>query len=283
MKIYEITSRTQNEQAIHRELIRLHESINEVTMPDAITAPVAATTGLLSKLKSAVLTVLKAASWFFLLEPFAEFFLNMRTASKNLESDKSPDAEKRFQEELVIQVGMLVSAIAAGLLTKGIFRTVTGLLGFVKYIPIVGAPIGGIIEMLSAGAQVYVLKELASDKGRAAIAGLLTGTIFGQHLNGVKEIGTLVTDAVAFFTKTVNDAISNGEKPAADPSKETPADSKTDASKAPETKAAQLDAAPVAKPKNPDELDWTPKPGEEVYTPAGYGRSASGRLTIKPY
>lgn len=268
MKIYEITTRTINEQAIHRELIRLHE----VSMPDAITAPVAAGASLLSKAKSAVLTVLKAASWFFLLEPFADFFMNMKTASDNLKADNSPEAEHRYQEEVVVQVGMLVSAIAAGLLTKGIFKTVTGFLGFVRYVPLVGPVIAGIIEMLSAGAQVYVLRELASDKGRAAIASLLTGTILGQHLNGVKAIGTGVTDAVAFFTKTVNDAISGSETPAKETPKEKPVDTKE------EPKAAET--PPVKPVVDPNALDWTPQPGEEVYTPAGYKRTASGRLTI---
>jgi hypothetical protein len=277
MKIYEITSRTHNEQTIQKELIRLHESITEITAPAVVAAPIEAGASLLSKAKSAVLSLLKLAGWFFLAEPFYNFFTNMKTASDNLKGDSSPEAQKKYQEELVIQVGMLVSAIAAGLLSRGIIRTVAGLLGFVRYIPVIGPIIAGIIEILSASAQVYVLRELASDKGRIAIANVLTGTVLGTQINGVKAIGTGVTDAVAFFTKTVNDAISQDAsvKPTDEKSKETPAEP----TKEPEASAAPAET-PKAKPKNPDELDWTPQPGEQVYTPAGFKRSPSGRLTI---
>lgn len=280
MKIYEITSRIPNEQLIHKELTRLSNTINE----DANAPIVAAGPGFLASAGAVVMKVLSAASWFFLLKPFGEFFYNMSTIEDNLKNDKSPDAEKRYHEELIIQIGMLVAAVAAGLLTKGVFGTVTGFLKLVKYIPVVGPIIANIISMLSAAAQVYVLKELASEEGRTAIANLLTGNILGKYgnlpVNGIKLIGDGVNDAIQFFSKVVNDALgqttdkSATDKPEADkPEADKPDTAKPEADTAPAEKTASV-------AKDPDDLDWTPKPGEELYTPSNMKRSASGRLTL---
>ena len=280
MKIYEITSRTPNEQLINRELINLSKAVSKITerslyenaASDALPAA-AASPGVFSRLGSAIMSLAKIATWGFILKPFWDFYQNMKTASDNLKDSKSPDAEKKYNEEVVTQVGMLVAAIAAGLLTKGIFSTVTGFLGFIRYVPFIGPIISKIIGFLSTGAQLYVLKELTSQEGRTQIANIVSGTILGEHFD-VKDIGTLVIAGVNYFTKLINDAIDHdaGKKSEEPKLNDTTADatSTTDANTPTETPVA-----PTATEK------WELPQGAN-YTPAGMYRDKAGRLSMNP-
>jgi hypothetical protein len=272
MKIYEITSRTPNEQLINEELKKLSEAISRFQpINESTTAPVSAASGFFSKSMSAVLKFLKGVSLFYLAKPFYKCYTNMQTAEENLKDDKSPDAEKRYNEELVIQVGLLVAGIASALLTMGVFKTATAFLGFIRYVPFVGPIIANIINLLSASAQVYVLSELSSVEGRNKLAKLLTGTILG---NGVKGLGTGVVEAYKYIADVVNSALDEEakttatEKPAdnsnekpADKSAETPAAAASPSNNEPKT----TDTPPEPVKKNPNALDWTKDDGQPKY------------------
>jgi len=286
MKIYEITTRTPNEQLINTQLTHLYEAAV------AAEAAAASSPGIFSKAASGFLFVMKKIGLFYLLKPFLTYYNNMKTAEENLKVDSTPEAQHRYNEIQAVQVGMLVSGLAAGFLTVGIFKTVTSFLGFLRYIPFVGPMLASTIELFSVTARTYILKELSSEEGRTKLADLLVGTIIGTntHINGVTGIGTGVVDAFKYFSSVINKALDqeNGTKPDETPPLDAPAgtdkpaniaapdSTSTPAVNAPDTTATKADK------KNPNEIDWTPQPGEEVYTPDGFGRSASGRLTLGP-
>lgn len=291
MKIYEITTRTPNEQLINSQLTQLYEAAV------AATAASAAAPGIFSKAASGFMFVMRKIGLFYLLKPFLTYYNNMKTAEDNLKVDSSPEAQHRYNEIQAVQVGLLVSGVAAGFLTIGIFKSATAFLGFLKYIPFVGPMLVSTIELFSITARTYILKELSSEEGRTKLADLLVGTIVGTntHINGVTGIGTGVVDAFKYFSNVINKAIDqeNGAKPDETKSIESPdtidkTSDKPASIAAPDTSSTPVVNAPNTAPaakldkKNPEEIDWTPQPGEEVYTPDGFGRSASGRLTLGP-
>lgn len=242
MKIYEITARTPNEYLIHQELRKLSE-IASATTSNTLNE------GFFSTAASAALKVLKAAGLFFLLKPFYTYFTNMSNADEQLKNAKnSKEAQMDYNEEHNIQMGLLISSLAAALLTKIVFGSMSALLGVVRFIPGVGPVIANTINLLSAGAQTYLFKEIASEDGRIMLAKFLT---FGT-INGIKDVGALANQAVDQFTKMVHDAVASAEGIAnGDPDKK-PADATSEPDKKPADAAAGNNTATTDKPTTTD-------------------------------
>lgn len=242
MKIYEITARTPNEYLIHQELRKLSE-IASATTSNTLNE------GFFSTAASAALKVLKAAGLFFLLKPFYTYFTNMSNADDQLKNAKnSKEAQMDYNEEHNIQMGLLISSLAAALLTKIVFGSMSALLGVVRFIPGVGPVIANTINLLSAGAQTYLFKEIASEDGRIMLAKFLT---FGT-INGIKDVGALANQAVDQFTKMVHDAVASAEGIAnGDPDKK-PADATSEPDKKPADAAAGNNTATTDKPTTTD-------------------------------
>jgi hypothetical protein len=250
MKIYEITARTPNEYLIHQELRKLSE-IASATTSNTLNE------GFFSTAASAALKVLKAAGLFFLLKPFYTYFTNMSNADDQLKNAKnSKEAQMDYNEEHNIQMGLLISSLAAALLTKIVFGSMSALLGVVRFIPGVGPVIANTINLLSAGAQTYLFKEIASEDGRIMLAKFLT---FGT-INGIKDVGALANQAVDQFTKMVHDAVASAEGIANGEPDKKPADATSEPDKKPADAAAGNNTATTDKPTTTDKPADTTAP-----------------------
>lgn len=251
MKIYEITARTPNEYLIHQELRKLSEIASDTTSNKL-------QEGFFSTAASAALKLLKAAGLFFLLKPFYTYFTNMSNADDQLKNAKnSKEAQMDYNEEHNIQMGLLISGLAAALLTKIVFGSMSALLGLVRIIPGVGPVIANTINLLSAGAQTYLFKEIASEDGRIMLAKFLT---FGT-INGIKDVGALANQAVDQFTKMVHDAIASAEGIATGEPDKKPADAAIATDKpADQTAATATTSKPTTTDKPADTTAPTNKP-----------------------
>lgn len=216
MKIYEITSKTPNEQLINQQLIKLYEATS-------LAEPAAAVPGVLSRIGSGIGTIfskgISLAKGFFAIKPFYLYYDNMKTAEENLAKlGNTPQAKSEFEKYHDVQMGLLISSVSAGLLSAGLLATTRGLFGLLRFIPVIGPIIAGGVNLLSNAAQIWVLEKLSSEEGRTAIAKLLTFEILGK--NGVTFVGHLGNEAYSYFEKLFKDALdiksdttTNNEKP----------------------------------------------------------------------
>ena len=210
-----------------------------------------------------ILDGLSTAGLVFLVKPIWDYNTIMNNAEEQLNAGKI--TRENYNEMHDAYLGEAIMQITAGMVGAGVLRSIPALLGFLRYLPIIGPAIAGGIAMLSAAGSVYFLEKVSSKEGREMIAKFCTASI-------LKDTGSIGTAAVDYFAKIFKEAVGMKDDGELDTK---PADNATPAPTDNATPAPTDNATPA-----PTD-NATPAQDPNVYTPSNMRRDANGRLLLK--
>lgn len=287
MRIYELMNEELGEGILSRIGSKIGSNRVSRGLGSAKTAVTGAGGAVLAGASDAVGLLTKAGLWF----PFKEYLDNMETAEQWLEYEgNTPEAQKKYHSTQQEQLGILISTFAAALVGSSIIKSFPVLFGFLGKLPIIGKPIALLMGGLSGAAQLYFMKELVSDEGRKALAGLISVGI----LKNIGEVGLeawpfmkdVFAKAMGMASDTASDLSATGHEIANDPSKlinqqhnpevfkDKPKDSESKKTDVFDKQAAAEVAKLLDKEKSAASYS-----GDD-YAPPGMKRDASGKLVI---